>query len=69
MEESQSRATLEYEPAEVPVMDTRQHVRGAKVRIEVAGQLLKTTVIPPEGTGPESWSARRSAWKSSTSGG
>jgi hypothetical protein len=43
------RATVKYEPADVPVNDARLRVRGARVRIEAAGQVLETTVIPPRG--------------------
>jgi hypothetical protein len=49
------RATVKYEPADVPVNDARLRVRGARVRIEAAGEVLETTVIPPEGDGPPRW--------------
>lgn len=48
-------AAVKYEPALVPVNDERREVRGARVRIETAGEVLETTVIPPEGDGPHGW--------------
>jgi hypothetical protein len=49
------QAKLRYEPADVPVKDERQRVRGALVRIDAGGEVFETTVIPPEGDGPAGW--------------
>ncbi len=48
-------AVVKYEPTVVPVNDERRHVRGARVRIETAHEVLETTVIPAEGSGPRDW--------------
>ncbi len=55
--EKLQRATVRYEPSDVPVKDERQRVRGAQVRIETAGKIVETTVIPMEGDGPHGWIA------------
>lgn len=55
MAEKLQRGILRYQPADVPVRDDRRRVRGAQVRIEAGGEVLDTTVIPPEGDGPAGW--------------